>query len=103
MLTWTSASGFFAQTGPQVGFLMSAKAKADGESVDVKEFFKKTDFSWGFGVGFASQSGFGVNGRFNAGLSKLDEAGEAKIKNSVIQVGVFYNLGGGAAASKASK
>lgn len=99
MLTWTSPSGFFAQTGPQIGFLMSAKAKVGDESEDIKDFFKGTDFAWGFGLGFTTQSGFGVNGRFNVGLSKIVE-GEGDMKNSVAQVGVFYNLGGGATASK---
>lgn len=102
LATLTTASGFFAQAGPQIGFLMSAKAKADGESVDIKEGFKSTDFSLALGVGFAGQSGFGAKARFNLGLSSLDEAGDAKVKNSVIQVGVIYNFGGGAVA-KASK
>jgi len=103
MATFNTASGFFAQTGPQIGFLMSAKAKADGESVDIKEGFKSTDFAWGFGVGFNTQSGFGVGARYNVGLSSLDEAGDAKVKNSVIQISAIWNFGGGAAASKASK
>lgn len=89
-----SPSGFVAETGPQVGFLMSAKAKADGESIDVKESFKKTDFSWALGLGYQSPAGFGVNARYNLGLSKLDEEGDAKIKNGVIQVGVSYVFGG---------
>src|SRR6186713_85007 len=39
--------GVFFQTGPQIGFLTSAKDKADGgESVNVKDAFKSTDFSW---------------------------------------------------------
>jgi hypothetical protein len=90
---YTTQSGFFGETGPQLGFLMSAKAKEDGESSNVKDFFKKTDFSWAFGVGYLTQSNVGVSARFNLGLSKLDEDGEAKIFNRVFQVGLFYVLG----------
>lgn len=90
---YTAQSGFFAETGPQLGFLMSAKMKGDGESGNVKEFFKKTDLSWALGIGYLSQSNIGVNARFNFGLSKLDEGGEAKVFNRVVQVGLFYVLG----------
>ena len=93
---FVSTSGFTAETGPQIGFLMSAKAKGDGESVDVKDGFKKTDFSWALGLGYQSPAGFGVNARYNLGLSKLADDGDAKVKNGVIQVGVFYLFGGGA-------
>lgn len=87
------AEGFFAETGPQIGFLMSAKQKFDGESEDVKDGFKSTDFSWAFGAGYEFAPNFGANLRYNLGLSKLDEEGEAKIKNSVFQLGIFYKFG----------
>jgi hypothetical protein len=90
---YTTQSGFFAETGPQLGFLLSAKNKVDGESTNVKDYFKKTDFSWALGVGYQSQSKIGVNARFNFGLSKLDEDGEVKMFNRVFQVGLFYLLG----------
>ncbi|ULQ57914.1 PorT family protein [Flavihumibacter rivuli] len=87
-------SGFFAETGPQLGFLLSAKLKADGESEDVKDSFKSTDFSWAFGAGYQFAQGFGVNARYNLGLSKIEESGEANVKNGVFQVGLFYTFGG---------
>lgn len=90
---YTSKSGFYGETGPQLGFLMSAKAKYDGGSTNVKDDLKKTDFSWAFGLGYLTQSNVGVSARFNLGLSKLDEDGEAKVFNRVFQVGLFYVLG----------
>jgi hypothetical protein len=93
MARYTTKSGFFGETGPQLGFLMSAKAKEDGESDNVKDYFKKTDFSWAFGIGYLTQSNIGLNARFNLGLSKLDEEGQAKVFNRVFQVGMFYVLG----------
>ena len=86
LLQYNNPSGFFAHTGPQVGFLMSAKAKAGGEEQDMKEFVNSTDFAWAIGAGFATQSGFGFNARYNIGLSKLDKEGEGSSKNSVIQL-----------------
>ena len=94
LLQYNNASGFFAHTGPQIGFLMSAKAKQGGETVDMKEFMNSTDFSWTIGLGFATQAGFGFNARYNIGLSELADGSSSK--NSVIQAGVFYNFGGGA-------
>jgi hypothetical protein len=90
---FTTKSGFFAETGPQLGFLVSAKAKQDGEKTNVKDYFKKTDLSWALGVGYLTQSNIGVSARFNLGLSKLDEDGEARVFNRVFQVGMFYVLG----------
>jgi hypothetical protein len=47
------------------------------------------------------ESGFGVNARYNLGFSNIiDEEDSGEWKNSVIQVGVFYLLGGGGSAKK---
>ncbi len=90
---YTTASGFYALTGPQIGFLMAAKAKADGESEDMKDFFKKTDFSWALGVGYNFGNNIGVVARYNLGLSNIWDGEEGKLKNSVIQVGLTYSFG----------
>lgn len=95
MAKYQSTSGFFAETGPQIGFLMSAKMKAGDTDVDVKEYYKSTDFNWAFGLGYQMASGFGVNARYNLGLSNIydqDVDGE-KVRNSVFQIGVSYVLG----------
>src|SRR6476620_209165 len=41
---YVASSGFYIESGPQVGFLVSAKAKADGISVDIKSELKPVDF-----------------------------------------------------------
>lgn len=87
--------GLYLETGPQIGFLASAKAKSGGSSADIKDQFKSTDFSWGAGAGFQLPMGLGFNARYNIGLSKIDEGGNANAKNGVIQVGVFYAIGSG--------
>lgn len=93
---YTSTSGFFAETGPQLGLLINAKAKLGDESEDIKDFYKKTDFAWAFGLGYQTPSGVGINARYNLGLSKIADEGDAKVKNGVIQVGLYYVIGGNA-------
>ena len=100
---YNTSSGFFAETGPQIGFLLSAKAKSDDVDVDVKDQFKGTDFAWAFGIGYEmAESGFGVNLRYNLGLSNLpdDDDDDASFKNSVFQLGVFKTIGAGGSAHR---
>jgi hypothetical protein len=100
---YNSNSGFFAETGPQLGFLVGAKAKSDEVSVDVKDQFKGFDFAWAFGLGYEmKESGFGINARYNLGLSNVPDSDDddSKAKNSVFQIGVFKTIGGGAAAHR---
>lgn len=101
ILAQYNTSGFTIETGPQVGFLISKKFKLGSESMDIPDdVVKGLDISWAIGAGYLTQSGFGVNARFNLGLSNISENEDAKIKNSVIQIGVFYLLGGGGSAKK---
>lgn len=93
LLTYTLPQGLFFQTGPQLGILMSAKAKGDdGSSEDVKDAFSSTDFTWVFGTGvLIPKSNFGFNARYNLGISSLGKDGGTS-KNSVFQVGIFFLL-----------
>ena len=95
LATYTLPVGVFFQTGPQIGFLMSAKQKVDGEdAVDIKSQLKSTDFSWAIGAGYlVTSANIGFNVRYNLGLSKLADGGDSK--NTVFQVGVFYLFGEG--------
>lgn len=97
-----NTGGFVLEAGPQFGFLMSAKSDDGDEEIDIKDGLKGLDLGLGFGAGYLTESGFGVNARFNLGFSNLiDDGGdEYKMKNSVIQIGVFYLLGGGGSAKK---
>jgi hypothetical protein len=84
-------SGLFAETGPQIGFLTSAKNDFDGTDHDVKDVYKTTDFSWAFGLGYELPFGLGVNARYNTGISKIVEE-QGKWRNSIFQVGLFYKI-----------
>jgi opacity protein-like surface antigen len=90
---YKTSSGFYAVTGPQIGFLMSAKAEVMDIEVDAKDAYKKTDFSWAFGAGYMVTPNIGIDARYNLGLSNNSEDEEGKIKNSVFQVGLVYKFG----------
>lgn len=85
-------NGFRLQTGPQVGFLVGVSDKVNGQETGFfsSEDFKDIDFAWSFGLGYLSHSGFGVDGRYNLGLSNINKDGTNTLKNNVIQIGLFY-------------
>jgi hypothetical protein len=91
---YVASSGFYIETGPQVGFLISAKAKAGGVSADVKSEMKSVDFALNVGLGYKFGSGFGINARYSAGLTSIDKNG-SDVKNGTIAAGLFYVLGSG--------
>ncbi len=82
--------GFRIQTGPQIGYLMSAKA----DDEDVKDQFNKMDFSWVFGASYLTSLGLGIDARYNLGLSNINESDAYKVKNRVFSVGLFYQFAG---------
>ena len=87
------ADGFSLEAGPQIGFLTSAKAKADGEEEDVKDFVKGSDFGANFGVGYKLESGLNFNARYNLGLSNLNDGEDSddfKNQNGVFQISIGY-------------
>ena len=92
LLQYMIGTGFRLETGPQVGFLASAKQKAGDVTVDVKNSYKKTDFSWVFGAGYLTSTGVGFDARYNLGLSKINNDNGPKVSNRVFSVGVFYQF-----------
>ncbi|NII28073.1 PorT family protein [Pseudoflavitalea sp. X16] len=84
-------SGFYAETGPQFGFLINAKLKEDGRVHTVTDNYKGFDLSWAFGAGFqfTKQASAGI--RWNLGLTDIwDHPGTGH--NRVLQIGVAYRL-----------
>jgi len=98
LFKYQHGSGLFAETGPQVGFLISAKEKADGQTIDTKSDTQSTDFSWAFGIGYKIPVvGLGIDARYNLGLTNLakgSNSSDGTVKNSVIQIGLFYVMKG---------
>lgn len=92
LVQYMTDNGFRLQTGPQLGFLVSAENEVGDVEVDRKDNFTSTDFSWAFGAGYLFPEGFGLDARYNLGISDVWDAGSEKIKNSVFQFGLFYQF-----------
>ena len=94
--------GLSVEAGPQVGFLMSAKA--EGEETDsfggvtetfeydedIKDDIKGTDIGINVGAGYKLDSGLFFNARYNIGLSNISEYDNGDIKNGVFQFSIGY-------------
>ncbi|MFI5155479.1 MAG: porin family protein [Chitinophagales bacterium] len=97
LFQYRHSSGLFAETGPQIGFLLAANVKSGSMSEDIKSSYKSTDFSWAFGLGYMIPSiSAGIDVRYNLGLTDIaaQEVSGQTTKNSVFQVGLFYVFGG---------
>ena len=88
-------AGINLQVGPQFGFLTSA----DVDDESVKDELKKTDFSLALGVGWDLPLGITLDGRYNWGLSDINDsvgqgsgASVGTIKNQVWQVSVGWKI-----------
>lgn len=86
--------GFSAFLGPQISYLLSAKSKSGGDSEDDKDEFKSTDFSGVIGVGYTLTNGFGLDARYQLGLSNIakDTEGDGSVKNNAFMVGIHYRF-----------
>ena len=85
--------GIYAETGPQLGILISAKEKDAGVSTDVKSSVKSTAVSWLLGIGYKLSGGVGFGARYAFGLTKIPSDKTADIKSNVISVSVFKTFG----------
>ena len=92
LVQYMAGSGFRIETGPQAGFLVRAENKASGTGTEVGPNYKNIDFSWAFGAGYKFASGFGVDARYNLGLSDVSDVSTVETKNRAFQVGVFYQF-----------
>lgn len=91
-----NASGLIVETGPQVGLLLSAKAKEDNTSTDIKDQLKSAAFSWGVGAGYRLTNGVGLHARYNFGLSNLDKDTNSgsTTKSNVFQIDLSFAFPG---------
>ena len=89
---YIASSGFYLETGPQLGFLISAKQKVGGTETDIKSESKTFDFSFNFGLGYKHNSGLGINARFGLGVTSVTSNGY-NVNNAVISAGLSYIFG----------
>ena len=85
--------GVRIETGPQVGFVTSAKLeRSSGGTTDVKYQLKNADFAWAIGIGYLSKVGLGIDARYNLGLTNISKDNQFNVKNRVWQFGLFYQF-----------
>ncbi len=91
-------AGLNLQLGPQFGFVSKAEVETvdlSGTSsvTDVKDQLKGSDISAALGLGWDLPFGLTVDGRYNLGLSDInDSAAASTVKNQVIQVSVGWKI-----------
>ena len=86
--------------GPQVGFNVyskrTMKAKSDlvrgevKETKDMKSYTKDVDFGLGLGLTYNISDDVFVQGRYNMGLTKVFDEGNAKHSNAQISIGYRF-------------
>lgn len=89
------SDGFRLQTGPQIGFLVSAEQEVGDLEIDIDDTFNSVDFSWSFGAGYIFDSGLGIDLRYNLGLNNISDDSDFEAKNRVFQAGLFYQFKSG--------
>jgi hypothetical protein len=90
LLQYNFDNGFRLQGGPQVGFLIEAKQKVANVEYDRKNNYNTVDFSIPLGFSYLGYSGFGVDARYNIGVTNVVKNSATNYRNSVLQFGVFY-------------
>ena len=93
LFKYKDPSGFFAEIGPQLGILLTAKTKGGGTTTDVKEHVKSTDICGVLGIGYLTSLNLGIDARYNLGFTNINKDGDGTVKNNVIQLSVFYMFG----------
>ena len=87
-------SSFYLETGPQIGFLVSAKLKDlyVGNS-DITKDCRKIDFCANFGFGYLTNTGLGIAARGSFGLTSFTK--NYDLHNGVLSLGLYYVIGYG--------
>ena len=100
MLQYMVNDGFRLQTGPQIGFLISAEREIGDVEIDVDDVYDAVDFSWSFGAGYLFNNGLGIDARYNLGLNNISDDDDFEAKNRVFQIGLFYQFRNNAGRKK---
>ena len=87
-------NGFRLQAGPQLGIMTSANLVTGSIKNEVKGSFNSTDIGLTVGMSYVQPStGFGLDIRYNHGLTNLNVSNTVNSYNRGIQAGVFYLFG----------
>lgn len=97
---FTTRSGFFLETGPQIGIKLSAKDKENGISQDVSSAYNSADLDWAFGLGYKiPMAPVGIDLRYNVGITNVandsyygNGYGQYGVRNGVFQLDLYFVL-----------
>lgn len=94
-----NTDGFFFEAGPQVGFLVSARAQHGSASSDATSAYKSVDFGYLAGLGYQLKHGLGIGLRYNGGFTNFPPStsiGSTTIqprqRNSAFQLYATYSF-----------
>ena len=91
LIKYQSKVGFFMETGPQIGFLLSANIPK--VNLDQLSYSNTVEFAWTTGLGYRiPKINLGFEGRYNIGISNVNivYSVAGPMKNSVYQFDLFY-------------
>ncbi len=92
-----SWNDLFAEAGPQLGYLLTAKSTTPAGTLNSRDAFRTFDFGYLLGVGYQpKKGGLGVGGRYNAGFTSvykdpIDGTAPPEVHNGVFQVYLTYS------------
>lgn len=87
-------NGFRLQAGPQLGFLINAKSKNNDNVTNIKDAYNPIDFGLSIGASYIfPPTGFGIDARFNLGLTDINQDNSVYSTNRGLQLGIFYIFG----------
>ncbi|WP_298512799.1 porin family protein [uncultured Kordia sp.] len=94
MAKYYIVKGLSIELGPQIGFLLSAEQREEGQIIDVKDRIKSIDFGVNFGIAYKFSNGLNFGVRYNAGLSNINDVSGFTDKNryGVAQLSIGYFL-----------
>jgi hypothetical protein len=94
MFQYMFDNGFRLQAGPQVGFLINAKSKINNNVTNIKDAYNPIDFGLSIGASYVfPPTGFGIDARFNLGLTDINQDNSVYSTNRGLQLGIFYIFG----------
>jgi len=67
-------SGFFVETGPQIGLLLDATRIQNDVKTDADDAVKETSINWNFGLGYNINKNIAINARIAPGLNDIAES-----------------------------
>jgi hypothetical protein len=94
-----NTDGFFFEAGPQVGFLVAARAQNGSVSTNVTSNYKSVDVGYLAGLGYQLKHGPGVGLRYNGAFTNYPSSAtlgnttiQPRARNSAFQLYVTYSF-----------